>query len=758
MSLAVQSQHDLDTLQGWVENIFSQVPNNGLPLETWAHLNTPFKTDRYNKLYRLHPIDNVYELHLTWTLPPLLDKFMIKPLNYIPWIIGHEGKGSLLSYLRKKVWALSLYAGNEGDGFEYNSCYSMFTISCKLTKEGYANIEKVLPAIYSYLAMLKAEGPNERIFREIQQIEQLDFDYRDEKQPSDNVESLAENMHFYPPERYLDGDDLVFEYGPQVIKQCIAELDVENVNIFLKSRDIPEEELDKLEPWFNTKFSESHIPTEWMEACRDTSLQSEFHLPEPNLFIPQDLSLRTADTEPAKFPELLTKDEYGELYHKKDTHFMAPRCHIYYHIRSDKQLKSLENGILLDLLVNCVAQLYIEDVYPAELAQLSYSIAAADTGLSIKVMGLSDKLPKLLDVILKHLVNLPNNLEAGLFKAVQEQTRKDYYNHCIKPSQLCRDVRLSVLQDVYWNAHDKHNMVRNITVQHLKDFCTDFLSHAFLQGLMQGNVTAAEAKQVDANVREVLGHKALHPEAVTAVRCREILYGCHFLQVDTLNMSDTNTLVTNYYQAGPGGIREHVILELISQIMEEPVFDTLRTREQLGYSVYSQLRNTFGVLGFSITVNTQATKYTSDHVDERIENFLKIFLDKHLNENKVLDGIKSLAKQKVRADVTLGEEVDRNWSEIRSREYLFNRYEKEILVLNEIKLEDIVEYFTPLLTGKEKCRKLSVHVVGAKEVGELQDSEMDFKLNLLKIREQSIGDVETFKKSLKIHPVLHITE
>ena len=49
---------------------------------------------------RLHPIDNVYELHLTWALPPLLDKFMTKPLHYIPWIIGHEGKGSLLSYLR----------------------------------------------------------------------------------------------------------------------------------------------------------------------------------------------------------------------------------------------------------------------------------------------------------------------------------------------------------------------------------------------------------------------------------------------------------------------------------------------------------------------------------------------------------------------------------------------------------------------------------------------------------------------------------
>ncbi len=43
--------------------------------------------------------------------------------------------------------------------------------------------------------------------------------------------------------------------------------------------------------------------------------------------------------------------------------------------------------------------------------------------------------------------------------------------------------------------------------------------------------------------------------------------------------------------------------------MEEPVFDVLRTREQLGYNVYVTLRNTFGVLGFSITVDFQADKF-----------------------------------------------------------------------------------------------------------------------------------------------------
>ena len=44
-------------------------------------------------------------------------------------------------------------------------------------------------------------------------------------------------------------------------------------------------------------------------------------------------------------------------------------------------------------------------------------------------------------------------------------------------------------------------------------------------------------------------------------------------------------------------------------LMEEPVFDTLRTKEQLGYSVHSTMRDTFGVLGCSVTVKTQVDKF-----------------------------------------------------------------------------------------------------------------------------------------------------
>ena len=52
-------------------------------------------------------------------------------------------------------------------------------------------------------------------------------------------------------------------------------------------------------------------------------------------------------------------------------------------------------------------------------------------------------------------------------------------------------------------------------------------------------------------------------------------------------------------------MHKYMLLEVGCQIMEEPVFDTLRTKEQLGYSVFSMLRNAHGIIGLSITVNTQ---------------------------------------------------------------------------------------------------------------------------------------------------------
>lgn len=223
MTLVVQSQNTLDTLQSLVEEHFMNVPNNGQKIETFDEFQSnPFDGPKFaGKLYKLLPVKNTYRVDLYWSLPSLLHMWKEKPLHYLSWIIGHEGSGSIISYLRKRVWALELFAGNAGDGFEHNSICSLFSISVILTKEGFENVDKVVNIIFAYLEMMKKRGSNERIFREIQKIEQLDFDFCEEKQPIDNVENLSQNMQYYPAENYLNGDDLMLEFNGKLISQSL---------------------------------------------------------------------------------------------------------------------------------------------------------------------------------------------------------------------------------------------------------------------------------------------------------------------------------------------------------------------------------------------------------------------------------------------------------------------------------------------------------------------------------------------------------
>lgn len=59
-------------------------------------------------------------------------------------LIGHEGKGSILSELKSRGWSNSLLAGHNtlARGFGF------FDITVDLTQEGFENIDKIITIIF----------------------------------------------------------------------------------------------------------------------------------------------------------------------------------------------------------------------------------------------------------------------------------------------------------------------------------------------------------------------------------------------------------------------------------------------------------------------------------------------------------------------------------------------------------------------------------------------------------------------------------
>jgi len=70
-------------------------------------------------------------------------------------LIGHEGKGSILSLLRELGWANDLSAG------EAHSCtdWSSFAVNISLTDAGLDHVDDVVEIFFAYVALLRKAGP-----------------------------------------------------------------------------------------------------------------------------------------------------------------------------------------------------------------------------------------------------------------------------------------------------------------------------------------------------------------------------------------------------------------------------------------------------------------------------------------------------------------------------------------------------------------------------------------------------------------------
>lgn len=310
----------------------------------------------------------------------------------------------------------------------------------------------------------------------------------------------------------------------------------------------------------------------------------------------------------------------------------------------------------------------------------------------------------------------------------------------------------------------KHQaLIRGLDQDQLMDFVSRFKQELYVEGLVQGNFTRQESIQFLQSFDQ-LQYRPLSAEAPVLFRVLDLPQAHHLCKIKSLHCGDANSEVTVYYQAGVKNVREHALTELMVMHMEEPCFDFLRTKETLGYQVYPSCRNTSGVLGFSVTVETQATKYSSEYVEMKIEEFLQLFGDRvrGLSAEGFQSQVTALVKLKQCEDAHLGEEVDRHWYEVVTQQYLYDRVYREIEVLKSFSQDELVSWFNTL---RENNRRLSVHVVGfgaqegdspvddaASSYGQV--SELHFRSASSPWLQQAtpINDIRAFTTALPLHP------
>lgn len=224
-------------------------------------------------------------------------------------------------------------------------------------------------------------------------------------------------------------------------------------------------------------------------------------------------------------------------------------------------------------------------------------------------------------------------------------------------------------------------------------------------------------------------------------------------------LNDMNSIVTNFYQLGESSVRKQCLIEFLVKLMEEPLFNILRTQEQLGYSVECSERDNCGILGIAITIQSQQKKNTATAVEKRMDKFMmtdvKELVEGLTDENfKVVQ--EALIKLKSIVDIDLESEVNRYWGEIVSNDYLFNRLELEAQMLTTLTKQDVQEFYNTNINLTNQ-RKMSVQVVGTTceeyKADHSATPVLQLILDPIETDVNIIDDMNKFRNSLFLYPV-----
>lgn len=717
MKLVILGREPIEQLSQWVIDKFSGVRNKGLSAPKFP--SNPLGKEQLQTQIFFRSVKDIRLMDLTFPIPDQSPLFKSKPGQFISHFIGHEGQGSILSFLKAKGWASHLSAGamNGADGFEF------FKISIDLTSEGLRNYDKIVGAVFRYVDLLKDSQIPEWSFNEVKQLCDLAFRFKEKSPASSYTSALSSQMQLpYPREWVLSGPYLTREFEPTQIREVAQCLSATNCRVTVAAQSMPDgsQTWDQKETWYGTEYKLMPIPSQLLNREGSIDEYEGMFLPKPNSFIPSTFDVLGAPAKgqekpkPTKRPVLAHHSALSRLWHKKDDRFFLPKANIFLALKSSLIDATPSNAVKCRMLVELIKDALTEYSYDAELAGLGYNIDAQSNVIGLSVDGYNDKLSVLLRYILEEIskFNVENH---SRFDIIKDQVQRAYMNFRLEaPYQHANYYTTYLTVEKMWTAEEKLKELDSITPVDVQRFLEDIRSRLHIEMLSHGNISKEESQKLLSMTESILASKPLASSELISARSLLLEPKTNYIFTAPVpNSKNVNSSIEYYTQVGdPEDVKSRATLALFSQIAQEPSFDQLRTKEQLGYLVFSGVRKTIGSMGFRVIIQSERdSDYLESRIDELYRKTLRNVLEK-MSEADFAAQKESLIRKKMETVKNLFDESSRYWHHINFGYYDFLQREVDIEALRMVKKEDVIEMFTRYISPEspQGRSKLCVHI------------------------------------------------
>lgn len=747
MKLVVLGREHLDELEAWVGDLFAGVVNQDLPPHRWDGIQPYSEKELLTQVFA-KPVMDTRLLDIYFPYQDEEEMYETQPSRYISHLIGHEGPGSILSFVKAKGWANGLSAGMA----PVCSGSALFTISVKLTEDGLKQYDEVVKVIFQYISLIKEIPPQQWIFDEVKGMTEVDFKFL-QKSPATSFTSRLSSIMQKPLPRdlLLSGTTVVRKFDPQAITKALSYIRPDNFRLTLVSQTFPGD-WDQKERWYGTEYKVEAIPPDFQAAVREAAETTssnriqELQLPHKNEFIPTNLVVEKKEVaEPAKAPRLIRNDEAVRTWWKKDDRFWVPKGNVYVTLRNPLAKATPETAVKSNLYCELVKDALEEYSYDAEIAGLEYQLSSYSMGIDIDVGGYSDKMAVLLEKVLVSMRDL--EVKPDRFKIVKERVLRGLRNWDFQqPYRQVSDFTRWLGSEKGWINEQYLAEVIPLTAEDIRTFYPQLLCQMHIELLAHGNIRKEDARRMTDLVESTLKPRIL-PKSQWQIRRNLLLRpGSDFTYRRTLgDPANVNQCIEYYLYVG--SLADHALrakLLLLGQMTEEIGFDQLRTKEQLGYIVFTGAKFAATIMGYRVVIQSERQ---AEYLEERVNAFLALFASKleSMGQDEFESHKKSLANKRLEKVKNLDQESERFWTHISGEYFSFVQNEIDVANLKPLSKQDMIDFFNHYIHPTSPSRaKLSVHMVAQlspKEVaGNVSAAEQKEKLlNLLRKYLMSVG-------------------
>lgn len=626
MRLMLVSNLSLDELVKLTVQDFGGISNGEKkPYVPKAPLSNP---EMEGKFVYIEPIKNVRTLSIIWDLPPEFWSMKeTRPDRLICHILGHEGNESLLAELKREKLAESLQCSSYDIGGEN----LVFFISIDLTDEGLKHVDHVVLRCFQTIAMMKEKPFPSYLFEEVQKVNRIDYEYQEREDAFDAAMKNAglitgEDISTFPEQTYI-----IQKFNPDHVRALLDFMTPQNARFLIKApSSLTGVQPTKQEKWLDVPYTIVPVDPAEMKEWTQAKPIPEITLPASNPFLPESLNQVVSPPKSGEElpliprPNLILDSGHGNIYYAADKRYLVPQVYLYFNIKTPHiNVGNAAQVVIADLYVKGLEEALSQFSYPATVAGLDFSVNRTDFGISFKITGYSDNAHVLFEEILKRLKDVSINEQK--FKLYKQALLRQYHNFNKEtPLKRAKEALQNAINKNYSLESQKAVALRKLTFTKFEEAVEGLFKKAFVEGLVYGNVTEAQAKDYAENLLKTL-HSEPYPKKdqnqVEVIVLPEDK-GPFYFETKIPSQGNAAMLAIEYPEYS---FKNRAAQQILMKAMDEPFFSNLRTKQQTGYLVFSTgeeiERKLFNI--FAVQSNTHEPRDLLARFELFIEGFLQ---------------------------------------------------------------------------------------------------------------------------------------